>query len=424
MNYLELKSLLKESCGAERLKGLYGGREGMRAEQLARFQDLIAQHQALYQATGDVLLISAPGRTEIIGNHTDHNAGKVLAAAVNLDTLAAVSRRDDMRVRLSSAGYAPLNIDLTDLSPKPEEVNTTAGLIRGVADRMAQLGYKIGGFDAAVTSQVRIGSGLSSSAAFEVMICCALDNLYNDGGMDPVLRAKVSQYAENVHFGKPSGLMDQTASSVGGMTGIDFRGEEPEVGHLAYDFEKEGYALVVVAPGGSHGDLTDDYAAIRNEMLDVAKYFGKDVLRQVEPDQFYGQLKALRAAVSDRAVLRAMHFFSENERVTRALSALKAHDTALFLKQITLSGQSSWEKLQNMSASAHDQPLALAIALAEGLLKGEGACRLHGGGFAGTTLNFVPLDQVDAFACAMEAVFGEGCCDVLSVRDEGACRVF
>ena len=369
-------------------------------------------------------MISSPGRTEIIGNHTDHNRGKVLAAAINLDTLAVVTAREDTLVNLHSEGYPPMTIDLGDLSVNPREEGTSAALIRGVADGMARAGFRIGGFDAAVTSDVLGGSGLSSSAAFEVMVGCVFNTLYNDSGMDSVQRAKIAQYAENVHFAKPSGLMDQMASSVGGMTAIDFKQDEPKIEPLSFGFDQAGYALVVVGTGGSHDDLTPQYAAIREEMNAAAACFGEQTLRAVRREEFYRAIPQVREACGDRAVLRAMHFYQENERVTLAVEALRAVDMDSFFAQINASGRSSWQLLQNISPQQGDQPLAIALALAGETLGGRGACRVHGGGFAGTTLNFVPDDLLPCFVKKLEAVFGSGSCHILDVRSEGAVRVF
>jgi len=423
MNHTALMEALNTPRGQERLTRLYGHRDDAPQRQTARYAALITRHAQLFGPQEKVLLVSAPGRTEIVGNHTDHNRGRVLAAAISLDTLAAVSPRGDMVVRLHSEGYPEIELDLADLAPRHDEEGTTAALIRGVADGMQRRGYRVGGFDAAVTSQVLSGSGLSSSAAFEVMVCCALDALYNGGTVDAVVRAQIAQYAENVHFGKPSGLMDQMASSVGGMTAIDFEHDQPVIDPLGFDFDQAGYALVVVSPGGSHDDLTPQYAAIREEMTAVAHQLGADTLRGADRAQFDGQMAALRAQLGDRAVLRAMHYYTENQRVTDAVAALRAHDLPLFFDQVNASGRSSWQWLQNIAASDRDQPLALALALAQELLMGHGACRVHGGGFAGTTLNFVPNNKLEQFVDQMSAVFGHGCCYVLDVRPEGAARV-
>ena len=419
--YASMIRNLKSPETIERLMYLYGNREGMLVEQTARYTGMLKRHEELFHETEKpVLMVSAPGRTEIGGNHTDHNRGRVLAAAVNLDTLSAVSARDDMEVHIYSDGYAPLKMDLSDLSIVEGEMSTTASLVRGVAARMKELGYKIGGFNAAVTSSVASGSGLSSSAAFEVMTCAILDALYNDFSIDFIQRAKISQYAENVYFGKPSGLLDQMASSAGGLVTVDFRNDDPEVRAMSFDFAKYGYSLVVVATGGSHADLTDDYAAIPAEMKQVAACFGEPYLRRIRPEEFYQALPGLRGKVSDRALMRAMHFFEEDERVVRQVAALDRNDLFAFMWEIICSGRSSYMYLQNVYARTDDQSLSLALAMAEHmLLDKDGAWRIHGGGFAGTTLNFVPQSQLDAFIQTMEAAFGAHCCHVLSIRPEG-----
>lgn len=419
--YANMIRSLKSPEGTQRLMHLYGDRDGMLLEQTTRYIGILKRHEELFhEEDKEILLISAPGRTEIGGNHTDHNRGRVLAAAVNLDTLSAVSARDDMQVHVYSDGYAPLVLDLSQLDVVEAEKGTTAALIRGVAGRMQALGYKIGGFNAAVTSSVASGSGLSSSAAFEVMTCAILDQLYNGFTIDFVTRAKIAQYAENVYFGKPSGLLDQMASSAGGLVTVDFRNEDPEVRAMSFDFAKYGYALVVVATGGSHADLTDDYAAIPAEMKEVAACFGEPYLRRVRPEEFYQALPKLRGKVSDRALLRAMHFFEEDERVVRQVSALDRADLFAFMWEIICSGRSSYMYLQNVYARKEDQSLSLALALAEHMLADkDGAWRIHGGGFAGTTLNFVPAAQLSHFIENMEAAFGQHCCHVLDIRPEG-----
>lgn len=419
--YANMTRSLKSPEGTQRLMHLYGDRDGMLLEQTARYTGILKRHEELFhEDEKEVMLISAPGRTEIGGNHTDHNRGRVLAAAVNLDTLSAVSARDDMQVHVYSDGYAPLVLDLSQLDVVEAEKGSTAALIRGVAARMQALGYKVGGFNAAVTSSVASGSGLSSSAAFEVMTCAILDQLYNGFTIDFVTRAKIAQYAENVYFGKPSGLLDQMASSAGGLVTVDFRNEDPEVRAMSFDFAKYGYALVVVGTGGSHADLTDDYAAIPAEMKEVAACFGEPYLRRVRPEEFYQALPKLRGRVSDRALLRAMHFFEEDERVVRQVSALDRADLFAFMWEIICSGRSSYMYLQNVYARKEDQSLSLALALAEHMLADkDGAWRIHGGGFAGTTLNFVPAAQLSHFIETMEAAFGQHCCHVLDIRPEG-----
>lgn len=418
--YASMIRSLKTPNVMEQLVHLYGGRDGMMVSQTARHIGMLKRHEEAFNYDGKVSLISAPGRTEIGGNHTDHNRGRVLAAAVNLDTLAAVSPRTDMIVHLNSEGYAPLTLDLTDLTTHPEESGTTASLIRGVAARMAELGYRIGGFDAVVTSSVASGSGLSSSAAFEVLICAILDELYNGMSIDYKTRAKLCQYAENVYFGKPSGLLDQMASSAGGLVTVDFKHDDPDVRSMSFDFAAHGYALVVVSTGGSHADLTDCYAAIPAEMKQVAACFGEENLRRVRTEEFFQAIPSLRSKVSDRAILRAMHFYEENNRVARQVEALEKEDLDAFFQAIIASGRSSFMYLQNVYATPADQSLSLALALAETMLEGKGAWRIHGGGFAGTTLNFVPQQCLNAFIDRMEATFGEHSCHVLDIRPVGA----
>ena len=405
---------------SERIAYLYGSREGTLVSQTRRYTKVLKRHEEAFSPNGEVLLISAPGRTEIGGNHTDHNHGRVLAASVNLDCLCAVSARDDMLVHLHSEGYRPLTVDLSDLSVRPNEKGTTTALIRGVAARMKELGYAIGGFDAAATSTVSSGSGLSSSAAFEVLVSGVLDRLFNRFDMDFKTRAKISQYAENVYFGKPSGLMDQMASAAGGLVSVDFHHEDPDVRPLQYDFAAKGYALVVVATGGSHANLTADYAAIPAEMRAVAACFGEQYLRDVRPEEFFSAAATLRGRVSDRAIMRAYHYFNENERADREVAALERDDLRTFFDTIIDSGRSSFMYLQNVYARTDQQQLSVALALAESLLKDCGAWRVHGGGFAGTTLNFVPTELLPRFVDMMENAFGEHCCRVLDIRPVGA----
>lgn len=369
---------------------------------------------------------SAPGRTEISGNHTDHQHGCVLAAAVNLETVAEVTLNDRGVVAVASEGYAPVEIDLSDLSIHPEEKNTTAALIRGVAAAFAQRGAKLQGFDAKVRSTVLPGSGLSSSAAFEVLIGTIFNELCFEKRLTAVEVAQIGQYAENVYFGKPSGLMDQTASSVGGMVFIDFADPaHPVVENLSLDLNALGYALCIVDSGADHADLTDEYAAIPVECRQVAAFFGKEVLRDVDEAAFYAQLKEVRAATSDRAILRAIHFFGENKRVQRQFAALQAGDFDAFLQMVTESGRSSWMYLQDITPAGaiQHQDMAVALALCDRLLQGSGAFRVHGGGFAGTVQAFVPLEKLEQFRSGIEAVLGQGACHVLSIRAEGGVRL-
>ena len=410
---------LQEKEAQEKLARLYGP-EAVKA-QTERYAALLRKHEELFGEKERVVLFSAPGRTEIGGNHTDHNNGRVLAASVNLDALCAVSPREDMTVRMHSEGYAPMEVNLEDLGIHEKDFGTTDSLIRGVAAGMQEAGYRIGGFDAAVTSTVAGGSGLSSSAALEVMLTGVFDGLYNRFDMPYTLRAQLSQQAENRWFGKPSGLLDQMASAAGGLVTVDFRDtQHPEVEALQYDFAKKGYALVVVGTGGSHAGLTDHYAAIPKEMKEVAECFGQRTLRGITAEQLEEQAGALRAKLSDRAVMRALHFVQENDRVPEQVAALKEDRIEDFLQLIIDSGRSSFMYLQNVFVDNHDQSLSLALCLAESLLKGKGAWRIHGGGFAGTTLNFVPLAEVEKFVQVMDRTFGEGSCHVLNIRPEGA----
>ena len=416
-----LVDMLGTEAAEKRLRDLYGDRPGEMDRQRGRYARLLQRYADEFGPNDQVMLISAPGRTELCGNHTDHNNGLVMAAAVNLDTLAAVSARQDMQVNLHSEGFDPVRISLEDLAVRPEEAGKPASVIRGIAAAMREDGLKIGGFDAAVTSDVLTGSGLSSSAAFEVLIAAVLDALYNGMQLDPIRRAEMSQYAENVYFGKPSGLMDQMASSVGGLVAIDFQ-SRPLVTPLQMDLT--GYSLVVVNTGGSHDDLTEDYAAVRREMNAVAACFGQKVLREVPEECFWAELPRVRTAAGDRAVLRACHYYQENQRVGDLIRAVQDQDMDTLKRILLESGRSSWMYLQNVYAGPAHQQLCVALSLAEHLLCGQGAWRVHGGGFAGTTLNLVPLALEKEFLSRMNAVFGEKACFVLNVRREGAAVVF
>lgn len=421
--YAQMIRQLKTPDVMKKINTLYGQREGMLVAQTTRYTQLLKRHEEMVNTEGRVYMISAPGRTEISGNHTDHNRGKVLAAAVNLDTLAAVTPREDGVVNIFSEGYPALSLSLDDLSIHEDEKGTTAALVRGVAAKLTELQYTVGGFDAVVTSTVRAGSGLSSSAAFEVLICAIFDELYNHNHLDAKLRAQISQYAENVYFGKPSGLMDQMASSVGGLTFIDFKEDDPQIKALSYDFSAQGFALVVVNTGGSHDDLTPYYASIPEEMRAVARVFDEDCLRRVSPEQFYLSLPTVREKLTiankDRALLRAAHFFAENRRVADEVAALQHNDLHEFLQLVIESGRSSFCYLQNIFATEDRQELSLALMLSEQALAGKGAWRVHGGGFAGTTLNFVPQKQLMGYVREMESVFGQHSCNVLDIRPDG-----
>ena len=390
--------------------------------QRERYEAAVGEFEKLFGAGRVVGLFSAPGRTEVGGNHTDHQQGRVLAAGVNLDVIAVAGRNDDNVIRIQSAGFPMDTIDLSDVSVRECEKNTAASLIRGVAAKFAALGYRIGGFDAYTTSSVLKGSGLSSSAAFETIVGTMLNCLYAGGAATPVQIAQIGQYAENAYFGKPSGLMDQMGCSVGGFITIDFQNpEKPVVEKVDFDFAHSGYKLCVVDTGGNHADLTGDYAAAPVEMRAVAEALGGKVLRDVAPETFYAALPALRGKCTDRALLRAFHFYADNDRVPRQVAALRAGDFEEFKRLVIESGRSSYMYLQNVYTCKNpdEQGLSLALAMSEHLLAGRGAWRVHGGGFAGTIQAFVPEDLLDGYKAAMEAVFGANHCHVLSIRPVG-----
>ncbi len=365
---------------------------------------------------------SAPGRTEIGGNHTDHQRGRVLAAAVNLDTLAAVRVNGTDTIRILSKGYPMSEVDVKDLTPKENEINSTPALIRGVAARFVQLGCKVQGFDAYCESTVLPGSGLSSSAAYEVLIGTIINHLYFDGKVSQPEIAQIGQYAENVFFGKPCGLMDQTASAVGGLVTIDFADKDhPAIRSVDFDFSACGHALCIIDSRASHADLTDEYAAVPAEMKALAAYFGKEVLTEIPEEDFYAAMPALREKCGDRAVLRGVHEYQENKRVPQQVAALERGDFDAFLQLIKESGRSSWMYLQNVIPAGYKehQDMAIALALCEKYLEGKGAYRVHGGGFAGTVQAFVPFELLDNFRRGIDAVLGEGACHVLSIRPQG-----
>ena len=367
------------------------------------------------------LLFSAPGRTELCGNHTDHQCGMVLAASINLETVAAVRERGDAKVRLLSEGYPMCEIDLNELEPVEAEKESTAALIRGVAAGFQKKGHNPVGFDACVCSNVLAGSGLSSSAAFEILLG-TIENHLTGAGLTAMDLAKIGQTAENRYFGKPCGLLDQAAAASGGIVFMDFApGREVESESIDVNFEDYGYALVVIDSGADHAGLTADYAAIPEELKQVCAFFGKQVLREVDEDEFYQKLPELRREVGDRAVLRAMHVFDENRRVLLARAALKNGDMNGYLRQVHASGRSSQLLLQNIvpAGATGKQALSYALACAERLLDGEGACRVHGGGFAGTIQAFVPIDRVDGFCKEMNRLLGAESCHRLAIRPVG-----
>ncbi len=371
-------------------------------------------------------VFSAPGRTEISGNHTDHQRGCVLAGAINMETTAEVRLNGTDIINIISEGYEPFSISVKDLALRDEDISPTAAIVRGVAAAFVRRGAKLKGFDAKIESTVLPGSGLSSSAAFEVLMGTILNHLFLDGQLDAVEIAKIGQYAENVYMGKPSGLLDQMASSVGNAVYIDFEDpENPVIQPIDFDLERYGYALCIIDTGADHSDLTGEYASIPFEMAAVAEFFGKQVLREVDEDEFYQKLPEVRKAAGDRAVLRAIHFFEENRRVQRQAEALVDGEFDVFLKLVRQSGESSWCLLQNIAptgATTH-QEVAVALTLAKKFLNGRGAVRVHGGGFAGTIQAFVPVDLLAKFKTEMESALGTGCCHVLKIRPQGGIRI-
>lgn len=410
---------------AQRLKKVYITEADAQA-QAERYISLAKDFEEIFGNREDIRFFSAPGRTEVGGNHTDHNHGRVLAAGINLDAVAITSKNDDNTVRIKSRGYSMDTVELSDLSIKECDMGHSNALVRGMCDGFLKRGYKIGGFDACTVSSVLSGSGLSSSAAFEVLVGTCLNYLYNDGRVDAVTIAQIAQYAENVHFGKPCGLMDQMASSVGGFITIDFADpESPVIEKVDFDFASCGHALCIVDTKGNHADLTDEYAAIRSEMESVAAFFGKKVLRDTDEAEFYKNIPAIREKSGDRAVLRAIHFFGDNARVVSEVEALRQGNFEEFKRLFCESGASSYMYNQNVYSvkKPAEQPVAIGLAISEQMLKGKGAYRVHGGGFAGTMQAFVPNELLDAYKNAVEDIFGEGSCYVLLIRSLGGTEV-
>lgn len=405
------------------IKELYGINN--ETSQSERYKKAVKSFKELY-GDCEYRIFSASGRTEVGGNHTDHNFGKVLAAGVSLDVIAIVKQTDDNIIEVKSEGFPKDVVDLSDLSVHSEEEGKSSSLIRGVAAGFKNKNYGIGGFKAYTTSNILKGSGLSSSAAFEVLIGTILNYLYNNLKAGNVEIAQIAQYAENVYFGKPSGLMDQMASSVGSFITIDFENpEQPIIDKIDFDFEKCGHSLCIVDTKGNHADLTPEYAAIPQEMKAVAGFFGKEVLRGITISEILENITELREKFGDRAVLRSLHFLSENETVEREAKALQDGNFDAFLKEVTASGNSSYKYLQNIYAnkSPNEQGLAIGLNLAEMVLDGEGACRVHGGGFAGTIQAFVPNEKLDKFKETLNGCFGDESCHVISIRPVGGIEV-
>jgi|LSQX01.2.fsa_nt_gb galactokinase len=428
-NTNETIKLILDGAYDANFTALYGSAQVM--EQRKRWADAVKSFARLYGSERSVRLFSVPGRSEISGNHTDHNNGRVLAAAVNIDIIAVVAERSDGTIRLKSEGFDEDVVDISDIEPESYPKLSSRALIAGICAGFAQRGYKIGGFDAYTTSNVIKGSGLSSSAAFEVMVANILNVLYNGGEIPAPELAVISQYSENEYFGKPCGLMDQTACAVGGFVAIDFEVKgKAKIEKLSFNPADKGYTLFIVNTGGSHSDLNEDYASIPREMKAVAAKFGRDALRGISAEELVPQIPALRAEHGDRAVLRALHFIAENDRVAMQADALRDGDMDAFLDGVDASGRSSFQYLQNVftTHSPAEQGLSLALALtdtyfaARNIKRGAGgyACRVHGGGFAGTILAFVPSEQADGYRKYIDGVYGEGACMPLQIRDEGA----
>ena len=396
------------------------------SRQPSRYEGAVSTFEEHFGSSEGIEVYSAPGRTEIGGNHTDHQHGEVIAASINRDAIAVVRRTDNGIINLISDNFKPNRIDTKDLDINENEKGTTVALIRGVLAALADRGYRIGGFDAFVTSDVLVGAGISSSAAFETLVGTVISGLYNDMKIDPVTIAKAGQYAENVYFGKPCGLMDQMACSVGNMVHIDFKfPDNPEVERIEFDFSKTGYSLCITNTGGSHSNLTNEYAAVPGEMKKIASLLGHEVLRPVTMDDILSNISMLRREAGDRAVLRAMHFVEETKRAGEEAEALRLGDLWKFLKLVRESGNSSFKYLQNIytNSDVSTQNVSIALAVSESVLTNEEAARVHGGGFAGTILAFVKNDNAQHYREVMDSVFGEGSCDILKIRKYGGIRI-
>ncbi|MCD7796841.1 MAG: galactokinase [Clostridiales bacterium] len=426
MNAVELIKMIESGDADTALKRIYVTDEAVE-KQKPRYIKTAKKFISLFGGDRDVIVLSAPGRTEICGNHTDHNNGKVLAASINLDAIAVAAESDNKFViREKSEGHPMNTVDLSDEDPNPADYGKSSSMIKGMAVRLRECGFKTAGFDACTTNDVMGGSGLSSSAAFEVLIGAIISHLFNGGNIDSITIAKSAQYSENVFFGKPSGLLDQTASAVGSFVTIDFKStENPIIKKVNFDFEKSNHALCIVDTHGNHSDLTDDYATVRSEMEAVARAMGHSVLREIDYNDFLSAVPQLTKKVNDRALLRAMHFFNENIRVEKAVESLEDDDFDSFKGIITQSGLSAFMNNQNVYTpkNSTEQKLSLALCLSQQILEGRGAWRVHGGGFAGTIQAFVPLDMLDEYRKLMDSVFGKGSCYVLIIRPVGETRV-
>jgi galactokinase len=391
-----------------------------------RYLTCVEGYEKQFSAGEDASIFSAPGRTEVGGNHTDHQQGRVIAGAVDLDVIAAVNKTNTNVIRVYSENFGLTEVVLDTLDVIESEKETSAALIRGIAFKLKERGYSIAGFDAYTMSNVLCGSGLSSSAAFEVLLGTILNKLYCNGELTAIEIAQISQYAENVYFGKPCGLMDQTACAVGGFVSIDFAcTKKPVVNPISFDLKQQGYQLVIVNTGANHADLTDDYASIPFEMKSVANYFGKEYLNEVDITEFYRNIPKLREQVSDRAILRAIHFFEDTNRVLRQADALMNKEIDTFLKEVNASGQSSYDYLQNVYSARNytEQSVSLALCITKQFMNGQGACRVHGGGFAGTIQAYIPIELSNDYINQMQSIFGQGCCYRINIRSQGGIQV-
>ena len=425
-NISKLKELLQDKKMDEKFSSIYGGDENSISEAYKRLADTIKHFESI-EKTEEVYVFSASGRTELSGNHTDHNNGCVLTASINLDKLALVSKRNDNKIVVyTDYSDNPDIIDINDLELNKDEYGKSNALTRGVCAGIKNKGYNIGGCTVSLNNKVLIGSGLSSSASFESLIGEIQNALYNDNKISPVDIAKIGQYAENVYFGKPCGLMDQMGCSVGGIMSIDFKdNNNPIIEKVEYDFESKGYALMIVDAKGDHSGLTNEYAAIREEMNAVANYFGKKVCREITKKELIENASKLRAELGDRAIMRAYHFLEDNERVINQINALKNDDINTYIKLMNESGLSSFMYLQNCYSvtSSKNMGVALAICLTKDFLNGDGACRVHGGGFAGTIQALIPVNKADEYKKFMDSIFGEGSAVKIRVRQSPVCEI-
>ena len=418
MNISAVKKLISDGSFNEQFALLYQDVEVAKVRYLKACDSFLD----IFGDRDNIRIFSAPGRTEVGGNHTDHQHGRVLAGSVDLDIIGIVSANDSKTIRIKSEGFKMDEVDFTNLEINSSEIGRAASLIRGMCAAFNKNGFNFGGFDAYTTSNVMKGSGLSSSAAFEVFVGTTMNYMFNDGTINPVEIAKMSQFSESVYFGKPCGLLDQSASALGGFTAIDFKNtEKPVVENIKFDLESQNHVLCVVDTGGNHANLTQDYADITIECRNISNFFNEGFLRDVNQDDFFENIAEIKKQFGDRAVLRAIHFFAEDKRADDEKLALKNNDFEFFLKLINESGNSSYKYLQNTysNSNVHEQGLCLGLALTERFLNGRGACRVHGGGFAGTIQCFIPNELIDSYKEMIEKVFGQGSCYILKIRPVG-----